>query len=269
VDKKIVGLGLCAGLGSGIAAFGLARWQVTPAIAAAIDYEHARSAAESVLSGEHLHEHEVFSRALQENVGAGLATVAFGIVIGALFAVAFSAVWLSLLRRHVAVSPRAAAGGLALSGFVSLCLVPFLVNPANPPGVGEHDTMSDRATSYLTVLVVSVIVAAAAFAMALRLVSKIGGFAAAVLGSVGYAVTLGVVAAIVPRYVETPAPLSDDLGRAVFPGFPADVLADFRMYSLLSQAVMWLIIGTVFAAVVPRVLHHRFAVTDRVASVAV
>jgi hypothetical protein len=269
VDKNIIGLGLCAGFCGGVAAFGLARWQVTPAIAAAIDYEHARSAAESVLSGEHLHEHEVFGRALQENVGTGLATVVFGIVIGALFAVTFSAVWLTLLRRHLAVSPRAAAGGLALSGFVSLCLVPFLVNPANPPGVGQHDTMSDRTTSYLSVLVLSVIVAAAAFAMALRLVSKIGGFAAAVLGSAGYAVTLGVVVALLPRYVETPAALSDRQGRVVFPGFPADVLADFRVYSLLSQAVMWLIIGVVFAAVVPRVLHRRFAVTSRVASVAV
>jgi hypothetical protein len=269
VDKKIVGLGLCAGLAGGVAAFGLARWQVTPAIAAAIDYEQARSAAESALSGEHLHEHEVFSRVLQENVGAGLATVVFGIVIGALFAVAFSAVWLSLLRRPVAVSPRAVAGGLAASGFVSLCLVPILVNPANPPGVGEHNTMSDRATSFLTVLVVSVIMAVAAFAMALRMVSKIGGFTAVVLGSAGYAVTLGVVAALLPGYVETPTALSDGQGRVLFPGFPADVLADFRMYSLLSQAVMWLIIGVVFAAVVPRVLHRRSAVTDRVASVAV
>jgi hypothetical protein len=269
VDKRIIGVGLCAGLAGGIASFGLARWQVTPTIAAAIDYAEARSAAESALSGEHLHEHEVFSRALQENVGAGLATVVFGIVIGALFAVAFSAVWLSLLRRHLAVNPRAAAGALALTGFVSLCLVPFLVNPANPPGVGQHDTMSDRTTSYLTVLVVSVTVAAAAFALALRMTPRIGGFAAALLGSVGYAVTLGAVAALVPRYVETPAPLSDGQGRVSFPGFPAEVLADFRTYSLLSQAVMWLIIGTVFAAAVPRVLHRRFAVTDRGASVAV
>jgi hypothetical protein len=269
VDKNIIGLGLCAGLGGGVAAFGLARWQVTPAIAAAIDYEHARSAAESALSGEHLHEHEVFGRALQENVGAGLATVVFGIVIGALFAVVFSAVWLSLLRRHLAVSPRAAAGGLAASGFVSLCLVPLLVNPANPPGVGEHATMSDRTTAYLTVLVVSAIVAAVAFALALRMARRIGGFAAALIASTGYAVTLGVAAAILPSYAETPAPLSDGQGRVIFPGFPADVLADFRMYSLLSQAVMWLIIGTVFAAVVPRMLHRRFAVTDRMASVAV
>ena len=269
MDKNIVSLGLCAGLAGGIAAFGLARWQVTPAIAASIDYEQGRSAAESALSGEHPHEHEVFSRALQENVGAGLATVVFGIVIGALFAVAFSAVWLSLLRRHLAVSPRATAGGLAVSGFVSLCLVPLLVNPANPPSVGEHDTMSDRTTSYVTVLVVSVTAAAAAFALALRLVSKFGGFAAGALGSAGYAVTLGLVATLLPRFVETPAPLSDDSGRVVFPGFPADVLADFRMYSLLSQAVMWVVIGAVFAAVVPRVLHRRFAVTDRVASVAV
>jgi hypothetical protein len=269
VDKRIIGLGLCAGLAGGVASFGLARWQVTPSIAAAIDYEQARSAAEAALSGEHLHEHEVFSRAFQENIGAGLATVVFGIVIGALFAVAFSAVWLSLLRRHLAVNPRAAAGALAVSGFVSLCLVPFLVNPANPPGVGEHDTMSDRTTSYLTVLVVSAIAAAAAFALALRMTARFGGFTAVLLGALGYSVTIGVVSAVMPRYVETPAPLSDGQGRVSFPGFPADVLADFRMYSLLSQAVMWLIIGVVFAAVVPRVLQRRFVVTDRVASVAV
>jgi hypothetical protein len=33
----------------------------------------------------------------------------------------------------------------------------------------------------------------------------------------------------------------------VLDGFPAEVLADFRTYSLLNQALMWLVIGATWA----------------------
>ena len=39
------------------------------------------------MTGEHGHEHEVFTRAVQENVGSGAGIIAFAVIIGALFAV--------------------------------------------------------------------------------------------------------------------------------------------------------------------------------------
>ncbi|MBI3213517.1 MAG: CbtA family protein [Mycobacterium sp.] len=268
MDKRIIGLGLIAGLTGGVAAFGTARWNVTPAIANAIQYEEGRSAAEAALTGEHEHGHELFSRALQENVGAGVATIAFGIVIGALFAVAFAMVW-AALRRRGAATARGTAMALSAAGFVAVCLVPFLVYPASPPGVGDHDTMAARTTAYLTVLLLSVGLAVAAFVLASRLVAAIGAFYAALAGVGGYLVAVGVVAALSPSYVETPGPLTDGRGTMVFPGFPADVLADFRIYSVLSQLALWLVIGVVFAALIPRVLAGHAAPTDRVATLAV
>jgi hypothetical protein len=40
----------------------------------------------------------------------------------------------------------------------------------------------------------------------------------------------------------------------VLDGFPAQVLADFRLYSLVNQALMWMVIGVPWAclAAVPR-----------------
>ncbi len=269
MDKKFVGLGLLAGLAGGTAAFALARWQVTPAIASAIEYEEGRSAAEAALTGEHAHSHEVFSRALQENVGAGVATVAFGLITGALFAVAFSLTLSYLRRRDSAVEPRAVALGLAGAGFVAMCLVPFLAYPANPPGVGDHETLADRTSSYLVLTVLSVVVAVVAFIASSRVAPRIGAFGAAVIGSGGYLVTMAVVAAVLPSFDEAPGALADATGALVYPGFPAEVLADFRMHSVLSQAAMWVVIGVVFAALVGRSLPQKSPAAAHVTAVTV
>jgi hypothetical protein len=81
---------------------------------------------------------------------------------------------------------------------------------------------------------------------------KIGAFGAAVVGATGYLVTMAVVVAMLPSFDEAPGALTDASGMLVFPGFPAQVLADFRMYSVLSQTAMWLVIGVAFAALVGR-----------------
>jgi hypothetical protein len=41
----------------------------------------------------------------------------------------------------------------------------------------------------------------------------------------------------------------------VLDGFPAEVLAEFRLYSLVNQALMWLVVGVTYAclAALPRV----------------
>ena len=269
MEKKFVGFGLLAGLAGGTAAFALARWQVTPAIASAIEYEEGRSAAEAALTGEHAHSHEVFSRALQENVGAGVATVAFGVIMGALFAVAFSLVLAYMRRRDRGVTPRAVALGLAGAGFAAMCLIPFLAYPANPPGVGDHETLGDRTSSYLLLTVLSVVVAIVAFIASSRVAQRVGPFGAAVIGACSYLVTMAVVVALLPSFDEAPGALADATGVLVFPGFPAQVLADFRMYSVLSQAAMWVVIGVVFAALVGRSLPQKSPAPAHVTAVSV
>lgn len=53
------------------------------------------------------------------------------------------------------------------------------------------------------------------------------------------------------------APLRDAAGAIVYPGFPADVLYEFRLVSLAAQLVLWAGIGLVFAAVSGRLLGAR------------
>ena len=60
--------------------------------------------------------------------------------------------------------------------------------------------------------------------------------------------------AILPTIDETPGPLVDDAGTIVYEGFPADVLYEFRLYSLGTQAVIYATIGLVFAALVSRLI---------------
>jgi hypothetical protein len=252
MEKKIIGIGVLAGSLSGLAAFGVARLWEAPVIGRAIEYEERRSAAEAALTGEHAHEHEVFSRALQENVGAGIGTMVFAIAMGALFAVAFVVATTHLNRRHLTADLRSTAMALAGAGFLSTSLVPFIIYPANPPGVGLAETISDRTGAYLLALGISVGFAIVAAAVALRLTPRIGGWTATAVGAVGYLAAVGLTSAVLPDFDETPGALTDAGGNVVFPGFPADVLADFRMYSIGTQAALWLVLGASFAVLISR-----------------
>jgi hypothetical protein len=51
---------------------------------------------------------------------------------------------------------------------------------------------------------------------------------------------------LLPGFHEVPGPLSGPDGL-VLDGFPAEVLAEFRLYSLVNQALMWLVIGVTWA----------------------
>ncbi|PND59556.1 hypothetical protein CRM90_00805 [Mycobacterium sp. ENV421] len=230
--QRIIGLGLTAGLSGGIAAFVFARILVSPLIDAAIGHEEAHA---------HGEEHEIFSRALQENVGAGVGTVMFAVVLGALFSVAVAALSMQMTRRGMHTDLRWPVSALAAIGFVAVNLVPALCFPANPPGVGQADTIGARTTAYLVILLASVALAIIAVAAAVRLSARLGTWSAVAVAGWGYLVSIGAIALLVPRFDE----VSDH--------FPAD----FRINSLLTQALMWLVLGTVFAALLPRVLSTR------------
>ena len=46
----------------------------------------------------------------------------------------------------------------------------------------------------------------------------------------------------------------DTKGVIVYPGFPADVLFNFRLYSIAAQLVLWSAIGLIFAPLADRLL---------------
>ncbi len=255
--KRIIGIGAGAGALAGLAAFGYARVQVAPLIAQAIEYEEGRSHALLDATGGHTHEHEVFTRAVQENVGAGVGVIGFGVVVGVLFAVGYAVLSAAVSRRGSDGGSPWAATAASVGAFISVSLVPFIIYPANPPGVGQAETSGQRTVAYLALLVVSVAAAAAAVAVALRYAPRVGGWTAAMSAGWAYVAVIATAATILPGVHEVPGPIADDAGALVFPGFPAELLAEFRLQSLLTSAVMWLVLGTAFGVALSRTAAAR------------
>lgn len=255
--NRFVAAGLIAGAVAGIVTFGFARAFLTPLVDESIGYEEAGSHAAEQLGGAHEHGEEVVSRVVQANLGAGVGTIVFALVMGALFAVAFTVAWARVGRVRPATDPRLVAGAVAVAGFVSVFLVPYLAYPPNPPGVGDPDTIGARSAAYLTITVVSVLGAVTAALVAVLLADRVRGATAALLGVAGHAVVCVGAAALLPSFDEVPGPLRDATGGLVLDGFPAGVLADFRVYSLLTQALLWLVLGGVFSVLLGRVQTAR------------
>lgn len=248
---------LVPGLVGGIASFAFSRVMIEPVIAAAIDYEGAREhAAAQLVDGDHSHGHELFTRSVQANVGSAVGIIVMSIAMGVLFVVAYRVLRAALERGGYRPGPAALALVLSTGMFVAIALVPALKYPANPPAVGLEETVAARSSAFLTMTVVSVVAAGAAVAAGLALSRRLGVGRACVLSVGGYLVVTVVAMALLPSFHEVPGPLSGPDGM-VLDGFPAGVLADFRVYSLLNQAIMWLAIGATWAALATRGFQPR------------
>ncbi|ALG84246.1 CbtA family protein [Gordonia phthalatica] len=256
MERRITGIGVLAGLVAGIVAFVYARIFIEPQVALAVDYEGVRSHAESLVTGEHEHGHEIFSRGVQENLGTGIGTLVFAVVMGALFAVAFIVVWAFLGRRSPSTDPRFVAVGLAACAFVAVSGVPFFVYPPNPPAVGEEATLGARSGSYLTLTLVSIGLMVAAAVLAFWLSERIGGLWAVVAGAIAYLFGVTVTATLLPDFAEIPGPVMDG-DRIVGPGFPGQVVADFRIYAVADQVLLWTVLTVVFVALLHRVMRRE------------
>lgn len=216
----------------GLASFAFSRVMIEPLIGAAVDFESVRAHAD----GHHDHGHELFSRSIQENVGAAVGIVVFGVVMGVLFAVAYATVRAALERHGLRPDPTALALLLAAGMWVAVALLPGLKYSANPPGVGLEDTVQERTSAFLTITVISVAGACAAVAAGLACTRRWGPWRAGAAAVAGYGAVMLCAMAWLPGFHETPD------------GFPAELLADFRVYSLANQALMWLAIGVAWTA---------------------
>ena len=267
MERKLILRGTFAGAVGGLLAFVFARIFAEPVISAAVAYEKGREAAQLALQGATSHggdDHEIFSRTVQANIGIGVGMVLFGIAMGLIFAVVYTV----CLGRVGGVRARFLALLVAGGGFLALYVVPFLKYPANPPAIGHDDTIRARSVLYLTMTLAAVLLLIGAVLLGRWLQTRLGTWNAALAAGAAYVVTIGVVMALLPSVghlaanvqtfgrhaTETPLPLRDSRGRIVYPGFPADTLATFRIYSLLAQAILWGAIALVFAPLAERVL---------------
>ncbi len=267
MGKQILWRGILAGAIGGLLAFLFARIFAEPVIQQAIDYESGRDAAQEALDKAAGHPAtaegaEVFSRAVQANIGIGVALIFFGAAMGALFAVAYAL----YLGRAGRLRPRSLAVLVAGGGFVGMYLVPFVKYPANPPAIGHGDTIQMRSSFYLLMVACSVLLLILTVWLGKRLQLRFGTWNAVLIAGGVFILATAIMMLILPSFgefaankqfhqaTETPGPLTDPSGRIVFPGFPADVLFNFRLYSIGAQLVLWTTIGLVFAPLADRLL---------------
>jgi predicted cobalt transporter CbtA len=252
VEKRLIGRGLLAGAIGAALAFVFARLCAEPVIGRAIAFEDGRADA---LDAHGVHEHgaELFSRGVQSNAGLGFGVLIFGVAMGALFGVVFCVVF----PRVGGAAPQRLSLLMAAAAFVAVYLVPFVKYPPNPPAVGQSDTIAARTGWYLMTVLASVLLAAAAVWLARRLTARFGAFSGRLLAAGAYVAAVAVALVPLPSTDETPQPVRDASGSIVYPGFPADVLYEFRLLALATQLVLWATIGLVFATLVRRPLEER------------
>ncbi len=260
MEKRLIGRGLVAGAIGAVLAFAFARVCAEPVIGRAIAFEDGRIDA---LGARGVHEHgaELFTRGVQANAGLGFGVLIFGVAMGALFSVVFCVV----SARVSSIAPQPLSLLLAAAAFGAVYLVPFVQYPPNPPAVGQADTIGARTGWYLVMVLASVAFASAAVWLARVLTARFGVWNGRLLAAGAYVAAVAVVMLALPTVDETPEPLRDPSGAIVYPGFPADVLYEFRLSALGAQLVLWTTIGVVFAALAGRLLRER-AGTARVSS---
>ena len=251
---------LAPGAVAGVVAYAFSRLMIEPLISAAVDYEGARAHAETQLAGgaDHDHGHELFTRAVQENVGAAVGVIVFGIAMGVLFTVAHTVIRGVLQRRGFGPDATALALLVAVGMFVAIALAPGLKYPANPPTVGMEDTIGARSSAFLAMTLISVVAAGVALAAGLAWARRWGRWWATGAAVAGYAAVILIAMALLPSFHEVPGPITGPDGL-LLAGFPAEVLGEFRVYSLANQALMWLVIGSTSAAVVALGVPRRHA----------
>ena len=146
---------------------------------------------------------------MQSTVGLATATLVYGAAMGGLFALAFA----FLYGRVGDISPRVLALLLALAAFVAIYYVPSLKYAANPPAVGEPDTITYRTGLYLLMMLTSLGGMVFSVALGRRLVTRYGGLNATLIGAGVYVAIIVIVQLALPDINEVPADFPG--GRAV------------------------------------------------------
>ena len=179
-------------------------------------------------------------RALQSTLGLATGTLVAGVTLGGLLGVLHALV----LGRLGSAGPRSTALLLAGTGLVAVQLVPFWAYPPNPPGVGDPSTLALRTSLYFVLLAISVLAAVAAVLAGRSLSRRRGSWYGSLAAVAGYLLLVGLAVALLPQADEVP------------PGFPAALLYDFRMGSLLTQVSLWAVLGVVLAELTARLFRR-------------
>lgn len=163
----------------------------------------------------------------EQRGGLFLATALYGITLGGLFGTAFA----MLRGRGRERSDWQLATRLAAGLFVAVVLVPLVKYPANPPAVGNPDTIGERTWYYLILLAGSLLALLAAARVAWAIPDEDPPWRRPLLAGATFVIVAAGLALALPAVQEVP------------PDFPAPLIWEFRLSSLGTQAVLWTALG--------------------------
>jgi predicted cobalt transporter CbtA len=208
---------------------------VEPLVDKAIDIETQNM----VSGGEDVDPQELNNIRLWQKGGEIVAGTVLGTSIGALFGLVFA------FARNSLPGSNEKKKGIILAGimFLVLFLVPALRYPANPPAVGDPETIGYRQSLYIGMLTIS-----GFSAMGLSLLYRNIGD----IESKKIIIPLTYVAIIAIAFLVLP-PNPDEITISM------DLLLNFRIASTLTMGIFWGILGLVLGTFWDRVKAHETA----------
>ncbi len=246
---KLLMRGMLAGVVAGLIAFGFAKVAGERQVERAIAFEEHAHAVEG-----DAHEPELVSRDTQAGLGLLTGVVAYGAAFGGLFALTFAYAW----GRVGKLGARPLAAWLALGAFIALVVVPNLKYPANPPSVGDPDTIGYRTGLFFLTIAISITIMVLSLNVPGVVARRFGQSNGALAGLAAFVVMLVVVLAALPVVDEVPL------------SFPATLLWKFRIAAIGVQAVIWTTLGALFGVLAERTERtgsHTLRVTGETSAV--
>nr|WSW65051.1 CbtA family protein [Streptomyces sp. NBC_00995] len=231
--RAVLVRGMLAGLVAGALALAVAYFLGESRVEAAIALEEAHSHSHDHGGGE-----ELVSRSMQATGGLATGVLVFGVAVGGIAALVFC----YALGRLGRFGPRATAALIAGAALLTVYIVPFLKYPANPPAVGNPDTIGQRTTLFFLMVALSVLLAVAAVILGRRLAARLGNWNATIAAAAGYVAAIGLAFAFLPSF--------NEVGK----DFPASLLWEFRLATLAVQVTLWTTFGLVFGYLTERLL---------------
>jgi len=167
--------------------------------------------------------------------GQILAGVILGISVGSLFGIVFA------LSRNSLPGNNNVKKALVLAGimWVTIYLIPFLKYPANPPTVGDGETVVLRAILYLSFIAISGIGAFGFYKLSKKFQNK-----KKLVALAGYGIFISVIFFAMP---ENP----DEITA------PMNLVNEFRMMSVLGVSSFWVSIGIILGFFWNRLESHK------------
>jgi hypothetical protein len=228
---KLLVRGMLAGVVAGLLTFTFARIVGEPQVDQAISFEEKAAAARGEVP-----EPEIVSRETQASIGLLTGVVTYGAAFGGLFSLVFAYAY----GRVGALSVRALSAWLALGAFIALVIVPNIKYPANPPSIGDPDTIGTRTGLFFLMIAISLATMVFSLKVRRRMAAKLGAWNGSIVAALVFVVIIAAVQLSMPVINEVPA------------AFPAVLLWKFRVAAIGMQVIMWTTIGLLFGAMVER-----------------